>query len=158
MRIAVKNNDIKGRNNARTYIRSMVEMWRLGTTRDYLDSVDLAKPPPPAPVVQADVAPVSVFDNSRELAGLVEKALVKSGQILDLPIPDGRDAEPEEVNARARMLLSGIRTILHTQLRADDNVLKRRTTAQHSKMLNELKDLRSRMENGEDVRTIDMGT
>lgn len=156
MQTVKKNSVIRGqqidRAGRRPHIRAMVATWRLGSD-DYLRSVDFERPPPPAPMTSADAPPVSTFDNSQELAGLVEQALLRTKEILTLPI--NNDSEESEINARSRMLLSGIRTVLQTQLRADDNVLKRRAQTAHTALLRDLKAAQARMAAGEDARMID---
>lgn len=145
METVESSNDTKApTNSGRRIVHAAVALWRLGS-EDYFQSVDSARPPPL--VVSDDdpaIAPVSAFDNSRELANLVEKALLRTNEVLSMPI-DQVTAEPDEQNARARVLLSAVRTVLQTQLRADDNVLKRRATTAHTKMLRDLKTLKNQM-------------
>lgn len=103
--------------------------------------------PPPIVGGESDVvAPVSAFDNSRELASLVEKSLLRTNEILDLPLPP--DGDDGELNARSRVILAATRTVFQTQLRADSNVLKRRSMTAHTAMLRDLKKLKELREGG----------
>ena len=145
MQTDAKSNDTKALPSRRV-VRTAVARWRLGSD-DYLASVDMMTPPD---VDRGDevAAPASAFDNSRELAGLVQKSLVRTNEILDL---DLAGLDEEETNARARVLLSASRVALQTQLRADANVLKRKATQAHTKMLRDLKMLQDQM----NARTVD---
>lgn len=139
MQIDAKNSAT--RVQTRPAIRAAVARWRFGG-EDFLASIDEMRPPAvPASEVPP---PPSRLDNSRELATIVELSLLRTKEVLEMPMdPAG---EPEESNARARVLLSAARTALQTQLRADSNVLKRRVTSAHTAMLRDLKALQGQME------------
>lgn len=147
MQTAAKSNAITAR--TRPVIRAAVARWRFGSD-DFLASIDTVTPPDVS--VSADMpVPASRLDSSRELATLVDLSLLRTKEVLEMPMdPCG---EPEETNARARVLLSAARTALQTQLRADANVLKRRVTSAHTAMLRDLKALKGVM----DARTIEHG-
>lgn len=130
----------------RGVVRAATARWRLGS-EDYLATLDQIQPPPA--IVSGDPAQVSVFDNSRELGNIVELALLRTKEVLELPMdPDG---DPEDTNARSRVVLAASRIALQTQLRADANVLKRTSHTAHTAMLRDLKALKGRI----DARTIE---
>jgi hypothetical protein len=107
-------------------------------------------PPPPAIDVGAATPPrPSALDNSRELGNIVQLSLLRTKEVLELPIM--QDGDAEETNARARVVLSASRVALQTQLRADANVLKRSSVTAHTAMLRDLKALKGQI----DARTIE---
>lgn len=118
----------------------LVEPWRFGPLDPLVTSLDLppAEMPPPAPVA----APL---DNSRKLGGLVEKSLTALEDILDIDLPDHRTRAIEDVATVARLHLSATEKVLNTQLRADENVLKRKSVNAHGELLKQLREAEGRL-------------
>lgn len=112
----------------RELCRAAVAVWRFGSVFD-----EDVPPPPPPP------EPGATFDNSRELAGLVEMSLTSLREILSVPLPSSVDIDAW--CAMARVHLSATEKVLNTQLRADENVLKRRAVSALPKILRDLTDM-----------------
>lgn len=123
---------------ARDVVRASVEAWRLNEGPAL--SVLMAELPPPVVTQKREEEATSPLSNSEALAGLVELSLTRLREILSLPLPDPKTTNVgyEEVAAMARVHLSATEKVLNTQVRVDDNVLKRRVASQHTTLLREL--------------------
>lgn len=117
-------------------VHAAVELWRFGGSNVFEEDLP---PPPPAPPPE----PGATFDNSRELAGLVEMSLTSLREILSVPLPGAGDIDAW--CAMARVHLSATEKVLNTQLRADDNVLKRRAISAMPKILRDLSEMEGRV-------------
>ena len=116
-------------------VHAAVELWRFGGSNAFAEEM----PPPPAPPPE----PGATFDNSRELAGLVEMSLTSLREILSTRLPGPEDIEAW--CAMARVHLSATEKVLNTQLRADDNVLKRRAISAMPKILRDLSEMEEKI-------------
>jgi len=94
----------------------------------------------PPPLLRADDPPIEsgMSSSSDELASLVGLSLRRLREILNLPLPHPSVHGYEEVTAMARVHLSATEKVLNTQVRVDDNVLKRRVASTNARLLREL--------------------
>lgn len=93
----------------------------------------------PPPLVLNETRPAEgMASNSEDLASLVSLSLRRLREILSLPLPHPSICGYEEVTAMARVHLSATEKVLNTQVRVDDNVLKRKIASANAALLKEL--------------------
>jgi hypothetical protein len=114
----------------RSKIRANVAAWAF-EDEPTLSSIDLHRPPP-APSIPG--TPLGTKDNARELGDLVGVALGALRTVLEVPLPQ---TTVEETATIGRLHISAAEKVLNTQVRVDDNLLRRHAIVQHEMLLAE---------------------
>lgn len=89
------------------------------------------------PAETTEVRPIKepTLDASDELEGLIQKAFAKTHEILDLSLGD---AEDKEFATLLRVQMTAVQTVLNTQVRVDEQRLRRKQSDNLPKLLEAL--------------------